>query len=197
MYVKISVYAAKKDYFSKKHNENNVSAYPSIHLRSGFQIIQKTFIRQGIRHIIFHGTFYGIRSAPEMIRRKGDGNLPDAVLNAFPHESKGVIGQIQHVRIVNCEDKLSALSQTLNHQTEDTLFKVALNIGKVFITVIEAVSAEHHGCEEDSDINTFCRTAGQKLTVQQSAILNDNLLIPAANHKGILQFPGNGNIGQC
>jgi len=113
-------------------------------------------IRQGIKHIIFHGTFYGIRSAPEMIRRKGDGNLPDAVLNAFPHEGKGVIGQIQiqHIRIVRCEDKLSALAQTLNHQTEDALFKVALYIGKVFIIVVEAVSAGHHGCEEDSDIDS-------------------------------------------
>ena len=134
-----------------------------------------------------------------MIRRKSDGNLPVSVLNAFPHEGKGVIGQIQiqHIRIVSCEDKLSALAQTFNHQTEETLFNVALNIGKVFITVIETVSAGHHGCEEDSDIYTFCRTAGQKLSVQQFAILNDNLLIPASNHKGILQFPGNGNIGQC
>ena len=52
--------------------------------------------------------------------------------------------QIQHICIVSCEDKLSALAQTLNHQTEDALFNVALNIGKVFITVIEAVSAGHH-----------------------------------------------------
>ena len=47
--------------------------------------------------------------------------------------------QIQHIHVVRGEDQLIIITQVVQHNTEDAFFDIALDIGKVFIAVIEAI----------------------------------------------------------
>ena len=94
--------------------------------------------------------------------------------------------QIQHICIMRCKNQLFIVSDTIQHNTENPFFYIALNIRKMFITIIETALFCRHCSKEHCDINSFCCTTGQYLPIQQFTFLYDDFRSTAPNNKGIL-----------
>ena len=96
--------------------------------------------------------------------------------------------QIQHIRIMRGKNQLLICTDSFQHDTENTFFNITLNIREMFIAIIECAFPGNHSSEKHCNINSFCRPAGENVTIQKFPILNNDFRITATNNKCVLQI---------
>ena len=155
-------------------------------------------IRQRGKNVILHSAFNRICVALQNVGCRHCRDPIVSVFRFFTKENKTVFGQIelQQICVMRGKDQLFVIPDALHHQRENHFFNIALNIGKMLITIIEAVLARHHGSQEQGHINSFCGPAGKHLPVQKLSFLNDDLLILPSDDEGIFQVSGDRNVLQ-
>ena len=113
-------------------------------------------------------------------------------------ECEGMLREIQveHISVMRCEDKLFSVFQMVQHNCKNALFNICLDIGKVFVTIVERCRPGENGSKENRNVNSLCGAAGKDLFIQEFPLLNDDFGSLAANDIGVSQVLGFGHIGQ-